>query len=123
MVEANNKPKYVRAVDQSGNFLAMESSSPVLVVKDYDSRHDGDLFLFQMSQAIEGVKEILPEINFRRKHPKLGQKIGEIERRLRKVGESIENIKYLLKPELQNGIKRIMIEDFENRKDKLWKTI
>lgn len=120
MVETNNKPKYLRVVDSNGDFVSMESSGPVPVIKCYDSKFDGDLFLFQMAQALDGVKEILPEVNFRRKHPNLGKKIGDLERRLRKVEQTIKNIKYFLKPELQNGIKRLLLEDFECRKEEFW---
>lgn len=120
MVESKTEPKYLRVIHGEEKIVSMESSGSVPVIKDYDSKVDGDLFLFQIAQALDGVKEILPEVNFRRKHPKLGQKIGDLERRLRKVEETIRNIKYFLKPELQNGIKRLLLEDFECRKEEFW---
>ena len=59
----------------------------------------------------------LSEVNWRRKHPRLGDKIAEIENRLRSVEKTISNFKTLLSSQLYMGYQTKMITQL--RKD--WK--
>lgn len=89
----------------------------------YDSGSDGDLFLYQISLALEGDKEVIPKINFRRKHPQLGKKLSDHEIRIRKIEYSIEALKIFLKIPIQEGMKAHLIKGFDKIKDLLVKDL
>lgn len=86
---------------------------------EYDSDTDGDLFLYQFSRALDGVKEAIPKINFRRKHPQLGQKISNHEIRIRKLENTICNLKLFLKPWIISGMEKVIKKQFDKIKDQL----
>lgn len=83
----------------------------------YDSDIDGDLFLYQISQALKGDKEVIPKINFRRKHPQLGRKLSDHEIRIRKMEYTIKALKMYLKIPIQEGMEAELIKGFDKIKD------
>lgn len=85
----------------------------------YDPGTDGDLFLYQISLALDGDKEVIPKINFRRKHPQLGSKISNHEIRIRKMEGSIRGLKVFLKEQIQHGMHMAFHEMFDKVKDQL----
>jgi len=85
----------------------------------YDSDNDGDLFLYQISLALEGDKEVIPKINFRRKHPQLGKKLSDHEIRIRKMEHTIAGLKKFLKIPIQHGMKWELLDKFDIVKDQL----
>jgi len=121
MVEADDKAKYVRVMGTEGEtFISMEESEGSEPDdKEYDSDNDGDLFLYYMAQALDGVKEALPKVNFRRKHPQLGKKISNHEQRIRRIEKTIENLKNLLAPHLLNSMKKNAVDLIDKNKDSL----
>jgi len=86
---------------------------------NYDSDNDGDLFLYQIGLALEGDKEVIPKINFRRKHPQLGKKLSDHEIRIRKMENTIEGLKRFLKPQIQEGMRNDLLAQFEKIKDRI----
>ena len=62
-------------------------------------------------------RDNLSEVNWRRKHPRLGNKLAQIENRLRSVEKTISNFKTLLSSQLHMGYQTKMITQL--RKD--WK--
>jgi len=65
-------------------------------------------------------KGILSEVNWRRKHPKLGNKIAQIEKRLRSVEKTICNFKLLLSDELKAEYQtRVINQIHKDWKDKI----
>jgi len=117
MVETETK-NLIRVAIAGANMTAAEAVSGMKPEKkEYDSDKDGDLFLYQMAQAIEGVKEALPKINFRRRHPQLGKKIANLERRVTTLERTVRNFKKVLKTDLEEGLKRIVLEMVEETKD------
>lgn len=127
MVEIDDETKYVRVMSSTGHELGIVTESVSGVNPDepeeeksgYNSDYDGELFLYQMAQALDGVKEMLPKINFRRKHPQLGKKLANIEQRLRSIEKTIKNFKNLLTPHLLNGMKRDAVAYIDKHKDRL----
>jgi len=89
----------------------------------YDSDNDGELFLYQLSRALAGDKEVIPKINFRRKHPQLGNKISDHEVRIRKMENTIYTLKTFLKPSILEGMKRQLLDVFDSMKDQLFEDI
>ena len=91
--------------------------------EEYDSENDGELFLYQLSRALEGDKEIIPKINFRRKHPQLGNKISNHELRIRKMENTIFSLKTILKPYIMAGLKRELLDVFDNMKEEIFEDL
>ena len=73
-----------------------------------------------MSKWMEALKSgDFSEVNFRRKHPRLGNKISDIEIRLRKVERSMVHIKNLLSDDLKDSWQRKLL----NEVDRDWEEI
>lgn len=88
-----------------------------------DSRNGRDLFLYQLSLALEGDKEVIPKINFRRKHPQLGKKLSNHEIRIRKMEKTIAGLKKFLKPQILRGMENDLLKKFDKVKDQLIKDL
>ena len=113
MIESDDKDKYVRVIGTEGQMVtaeAIESSEPE---DEYKPDNEGDLFLYQMTQALDGVEDILPKINFRRKHPQLGKKLANVEQRLRRIEGTIASFKRLLAPYLIEGYKSVVLNQID----------
>ena len=117
MVETDEK-KYVRVMGtEMSGFVALEGAEGSSDNEEQYSNNEGELFIYQMSQALDGVKDILPKINFRRKHPELGKKMSNFEQRIRSIEKTIKNFKNLLAPHLINGMKKNAVDYIDKNKD------
>jgi hypothetical protein len=80
-----------------------------------------------MSKWMVAIKsKDFSEVNFRRKHPRLGSKIGNLEARLKRVEKRFTNVessisimKFLLSDELKKSLQKKKLEKIE----KEWKDI
>lgn len=113
-MEADDKAKYVRVMSTDAGTIAMDDIEDSSEDEEgYDSDVDGDLFLYQMGKALDGIKEELPKINFRRKHPQLGKKLANVEQRLRRLEGTVGNLKQLLAPYIIKSIKDMALRQID----------